>query len=305
VGDPVYLASPDGRLETSPGDSLLVVSWNMNVGGGDLMSLIEAELDVSCADSVPAAAGRKAQPFVLLVQEAHRRSAQMPPAPPSRLIPPTIDPSGRTAEEQDIVELADLCGLSLAYVPSMRNGPDSGARPHEDKGNAILSNLPLASPVAIDLPFETYRRVAVGAELDLGGRRLRVVSVHFDVSAMPFRLLLTGNQSRARQAAGLVEALDALNAERFADAGMLVGGDLNSWNSNETAVRLMREAFPETPPDDGLATRGVFPTDHVFFRGDSDYLQPSRYRVLGSSYGSDHRGRALLLTRGGSQRPVE
>lgn len=303
VGDPAYVAFPGRRLETSPGDSLVVASWNMNVGGGDLRSLIGAELGVRCSDSAPAAVGREAPPFVLLVQEAFRRSERLPPAGSNRLIPPTIDPEGAPSEGPDIVELADLCGLSLAYVPSMRNGPDSGARPHEDKGNAILSNLPLGAPVAIDLPFETQRRVAVGAELDLGGRVLRVVSVHFDVSALPFRLLLTGNQTRARQASGLVEALDALNAERFADAGTVVGGDLNAWTSKETAVRLMRRAFPDSPPDDGLATRGVFAADHVFFRSQADDLHASTYRVLDSRYGSDHHGRVLLLTRGdGSHR---
>jgi endonuclease/exonuclease/phosphatase family metal-dependent hydrolase len=303
VGEPVYVASPDRRLETAPGDSLVILSWNMNVGGGDLGSLIDRELGLRCAGSARGVTSREAPPFVLLVQEAHRESRHLPAAPASALIPPTIDPD--EASSLDIVELADACGLSLVYVPSMRNGPDSGARPHEDKGNAVLSNLPLASPVAVDLPFETYRRVAVGAEIDVGGARLRVISVHFDVSALPFRLLLTGNQTRARQASGLIDALDAMDAERLADAGTLVGGDMNSWSPRESAVRLMRRAFPDSPPDDGVTTRGVFPTDHVFFRSGSDYLRPSGYRVLGSSYGSDHRGRALLLTRGGSPRPVE
>jgi endonuclease/exonuclease/phosphatase family metal-dependent hydrolase len=301
VGEPVYVAAPDRPIETGPDDSLVVVSWNMNVGGGDLRSLIESELAVSCTD----AASGGGHPFVLLVQEAYRRSTVLPPVGSSSLVPPTIDPEAPGEQEMDITELAEVCGLSLAYVPSMRNGPDSGTRPHEDKGNAILSNLPLASPVAIDLPFETYRRVAVGAELDVGGRLVRLVSVHLDVSALPYRLLVSGNQSRARQASGLIEALDSLNAERFADGGTVVGGDLNSWASQETAVRLMRRAFPESPPDDGLATRGVFPTDHVFFRTEADDMQVSTYRVLESDYGSDHRGRALLLTRGEAGTPVQ
>jgi endonuclease/exonuclease/phosphatase family metal-dependent hydrolase len=305
VGNPVYVASPDRGLETTPSDSLLVVSWNMNVGGGNLGSLLATELGLSCAASAPGQGSRGMQPFVLLVQEAYRRSAELPIAPANSLIPPTIDPRTASAEDLDIVELARACGLSVIYVPSMRNGPDSGTRPHEDKGNAVLSNLPLSSPVAIDLPFETYRRVAVGAEVDVGGRLLRVVSVHFDVTALPYRLLLTGNQTRARQAAGLIEALDVLNSEGFAEAGTLVGGDMNSWSSKETAVRLMRRAFPDSPPDDGLTTRGIFPTDHVFFRSDAGYLRPSELRVLERSYGSDHRGRALLLTREDGERHVQ
>jgi endonuclease/exonuclease/phosphatase family metal-dependent hydrolase len=305
VGDPVNVASPDRGLETTASDSLLVVSWNMNVGGGTLGSLLATELGMSCAASTPGDGSREARPFVLLVQEAYRRSTELPIAPANSLIPPAIDPRAASAEEPDIVELARACGLSLIYVPSMRNGPDGGARPHEDKGNAVLSNLRLSSPVAVELPFETYRRVAVGAEIDVGGRLLRVVSVHLDVTALPFRLLVTGNQTRARQAAGLIEALEILNAERLADAGTLVGGDMNSWSSKETAVRLMRRAFPDSPPDDGLTTRGIFPTDHVFFRSDAGYLRASELRVLERSYGSDHRGRALLLTRGDIERRVQ
>jgi len=304
VGAPVYVASPADRFETGPRDSLLVVSWNMNVGGGDLRALMASELGVSCPGG-SRSEGIHTRPFVILVQEAYRRDVELPAASPGRLIPPTIDPEGSGPEESDIVELADLCGLSLAYVPSMRNGPDSGTRPHEDKGNAILSNLPLAAPFAIDLPFETYRRVAVGAELTLGGRSLRVVSVHLDVAGLPYRVLVTGNQSRARQVAGLVEALDSLDAVRVTDAGTVVGGDLNAWTSKETAVRLMRRAFSESPPYDGVATRGIFPTDHVFFRTQTDQLQASTYRAMEGSYGSDHRGRLLLLTPEGADRPVE
>jgi endonuclease/exonuclease/phosphatase family metal-dependent hydrolase len=268
----------------------------MHVGGGDLIAFLDHELGLTCSDLRP---GRQttAAPFVLLVQEVFRRSDRLPVVESSGRVPWTIDPQPRPDEALDIVEIAGLCGLSLVYVPSARNGPDTGSRPGEDKGNAILSNLDLADPFAIDLPFEAGRRVAVGADVVAAGGVVRVVSAHLDVASTLFRTLMTGNQTRARQAAGLIEGIDLLEDRRPDLSATVVGVDLNTWAPNETAVLLMRTAFPESPAWDGRNTRGPFPTDHLFVRSAEDGPRASQHRIIENSHRSDHKGRVLFLHR--------
>ena len=296
VGSAVVTPVPSNSfLVPSPEDTVAVVTWNVNVGGGDLVSFLATEFRLSCGNTGPAS-GETVVPFVLLLQEAYRRSDQLPIVSASSLIPWTIDPDERPAEQLDIVELADRCGLSLVYVPSARNGPDTGARPREDKGNAILSTLPLSAPVAIDLPFEAGRKVAVAADVRIRGRpTIRVVSVHLDLAAPLIRTLLTGNQTRARQASGLIEALDLLEGRLPGVSATVVGADLNTWAPHETTVLLMRRAFPQSPPWDGRPTRGSFPTDHLFFRSKVDGPQVSDYRVVEDNHHSDHLARIVLL----------
>ena len=298
VGSAVVTPVPSNSFLTpSPEDTVAVVTWNINVGGGDLLSFLDTEFRLSCGNRGPAS-GEAVVPFVLLLQEVYRRSDQLPIVSPSALIPWTIDPAERPGEHLDIVEFADRCGLSLVYVPSARNGPDNGARPGEDKGNAILSTLPLSAPVAIDLPFEAGRKVAVTADIRIRGRpTIRVVSAHLDLAAPLIRTLLTGNQTRARQASGLIDALDLLDGRLPGVSATVVGADLNTWAPNETAALLMWRAFPQSPPWDGRATRGSFPTDHLFFRSRVDGPQVSDYRIVESNYHSDHLARIVLLHR--------
>ena len=61
----------------------------------------------------------------------------------------------------DVRDIAERFGLSVAYVPSMRNGPATRLDEREDRGNAILSTEPLIDVKAIELPFGKQRRVAV------------------------------------------------------------------------------------------------------------------------------------------------
>ena len=80
--------------------------------------------------------------------------------------------------------MAEQCGLALFYVPSARNGPNEPGQVPEDKGNAILSTLPLADLAAIELPFESGRKVAVVATIPgPSGERIRVASVHLDLAS--------------------------------------------------------------------------------------------------------------------------
>src|SRR5262245_54165314 len=131
--------------------SLTVVSWNAHVGGGDVIGLVN-DIRRGNVAGVPASGD-----LVLLLQEAYRGGD----AVPAELVPGAASATGIRetppgASRVDIVAAARTLGLSLYYAPSMRNGRNDD----EDRGNAILSSLPLSDLRAIELPFERQRRVA-------------------------------------------------------------------------------------------------------------------------------------------------
>jgi hypothetical protein len=273
----------------------------MWIGGGDLLRLLRDELAVRCDGTPAGAAG--APPFALLLQEVWRYAPGLPVVEPSRIVPFSIDPGRQEGEDPDIVTAADRCGLSLVYVPSGRNGPDSGPRPSEDKGNAIVSNLILSEPVAFDLPLEGGRKVAVGATVTAtDGTTLRVVSVHLDVASTLVRTVLSGNGTRVRQAMGLVDALTRTPDTGLGVDATVVGADMNTWAGNEAALQRMFMAFPQSPPWDGLPTRAGVPADHIFFEAESGArLAPSSYARIEDRYGSDHHPRRLSISRSESR----
>lgn len=108
--------------------------------------------------------GRPVPHFVLLLQEVHRAGPQVPPTE-SESVPRRIAANPPGGARVDIVEAARRLALELFYVPSMANGWESA--PAEERGNAILSSLPLADLAAI--PYEAQRRVAVAPRFE--GRR--------------------------------------------------------------------------------------------------------------------------------------
>ena len=99
----------------------------------------------------------------------------------------------------------------------------------------------------------------------------------------------------------------AYAAAQMAGAGddqVVLLGDFNTWSAEETAIKLMREAFPDSPAWDGLPTRGSFPADHMFFRRRSFVnFDIDGYRRVENAYGSDHLGRRLTLRYGASPQP--
>jgi len=297
VGEPVVELTPESApVEWSPGTALEVVSWNMWIGGGDLYQMLSEELGVDCSAG-PSRGRPAADPFVLLLQEVWRYSEDLPEVRGSRIIPKTIDPGRANGEHPDIVEAARRCGLTLVYVPSARNGPDDGSRPQEDKGNAILSNVALVDPIAIDLPLEGGRKVAVAATVSApDGRSLRVVSAHLDVTSTLVRTVLSGNQTRVRQAMGLVDGLTRAEEDGYEAHATVVGADMNTWAGNEATLTRMRGAFPQSPEWDGLGTRGAFPTDHIFFRSaDASAFNVGAYERIADTYSSDHHARRMTV----------
>jgi endonuclease/exonuclease/phosphatase family metal-dependent hydrolase len=302
VEGPVVVAAPSASFGMLlPGDSLAVAVWNNNAGGGDLLRFLADEMGMRCSkDGSTLLAG--GSHFVLLSQEAFRRSADLLEEPPQWAIPEAVSEGWLSGARPDAVEVARRCGLALAYVAAARNGGALRDGLGEDKGVAILSTLPLSDIVALELPYEAARRVALAATVrDRSGERLRVVSVHLISAAGPARVLTTGNGSRLRQALALIDALRQLDLA-LAGAGSdsasgypvstVLAGDLNTWSNRESTLRHLRDHFPESPPPPEEGTRGPFPTDHLFFRRaagtDAPALIGGSYRRLENRYQSDH-----------------
>lgn len=302
VGPPVIVSMPAPSLASAgPGDSVTVAAWNTDAGSGYLMAFVQEELGLQChGDRSQLAEG--APHFVLLVQEALRRSSLVPDVGPSWAIPPAVSEERHPGARVDVLEVASACGLAAFYAPAARNGlePRDGLR--EDKGNAILSTLPLSDFIAIELPYEASRRVVPVATVhNARGDSLRVASVHFITTPPPWRILTTGNTARQRQALALKEALEAIELARrgpecpvaTCGAPTLVGGDTNATSVRETALRMLRSEFPDSPVPSIGGTRGWFPTDHLFFRrgaAQSASILVTSYRRIEDTYYSDHHG---------------
>jgi endonuclease/exonuclease/phosphatase family metal-dependent hydrolase len=232
-----------------PRGALLVVSWNVAVGAGDVESLVRLLSDRERE------AGRPEPLFVLLLQEAYRAGSDVPAQYPSTArIPRRIAPA---AGERDIEALGAKLRMHYVYVPSMRNGAVPG-HPGEDRGNAILSSLPLQDVVAIELPVEHQRRVAVMATLHVGGLPVTVASVHLDTRRPLFRgSVFSGPLARKRQAAALLEALG--------DDRIIVGGDFNTLaGPREPAIRAMERRFARVDCGSGPTHQSGLSLDYLF-----------------------------------------
>jgi endonuclease/exonuclease/phosphatase family metal-dependent hydrolase len=257
-------------------DALAIVSWNVNVGAGDLAALV-ADLRAGALTD-----GRPVTHFVLLLQEAHRDSAQVPVDLVGARTARPLQPASRTGARVDIADAAATLGLGVYYVPSMRNGAPHQTR--EDRGNAILSTLRLSDLTAIELPFERQRRVAI--EATVHGMRtsgepwaMRVTSVHLDNRAPAKRLWVFATLSRVRQARGLLDGMRG-------DGAAVLGGDLNTWGGfNDDAYRTIAARLPVEADDRRATFHGVARLDHLLFRlPDGWTVDTSRLE----RYGSDH-----------------
>jgi endonuclease/exonuclease/phosphatase family metal-dependent hydrolase len=269
VGPPVFLqpAPTDAR----PHDAITIVSWNTAVGAADIVGFVQ---------TLPNPRG----PLVLLLQEVYREGPEVPAhlAPGFAFAGRLRGATGGQAF-REIKDVARTLGLAVYYVPSMRNG---GPASDEDRGNAILSNLPLADLHAMELPFERQRRVAIAATVagrtDAGAPwRVRLVSAHLDNLGGIRRAWIGAEYGRARQARGLTALLHDSEPT-------ILAGDFNTWFgfSDQAYIETAR-AFPETHIDDRRATfHGLLRLDHVFLR-----LAPgwrAEFHRASSRFGSDH-----------------
>ena len=257
VGPPAGVAGQ--ALPRDDGRPLLLVSWNMAVGVGRLDHLLSYVRRVHQRDT-PAH-------LVLLLQEAFRADD----------VPATCAGEARRArrlgtdrpDRRDILAMARALGLNAVYVPSMRNGRDCLEAPLEDRGNAILSTLPLEDVAAIELPLARQRRVAVAATIHHRGRRLTVVSAHFDALR---------RHRRQAQALGLARELLAW------EGAVIVGGDFNAGPADRGLGALARH-FPEVDCAPGATHASGWRPDRIFAR-DLPSIVPCR--IGAERAGSDH-----------------
>jgi endonuclease/exonuclease/phosphatase family metal-dependent hydrolase len=285
---PLVVARPDGEpsgtgrpVESLAVDSLAIVSFNMNLGAASAIELVDSLRTGAFT------AGAPVTDFVLLLQETIREGEGVPDrVPKGSGTGRGVFPSPRHGPRLDIARIADSLRLHLFYGPAMRSG--KGRNPSglsEDRGNAMLSTLPLSSLVMVELPFGGARRVAQLARVTgrtRSGRAwsLQVGNLHFDVGPIGPSAL---SAIRARQARAIAQIADSTGA-------VVVGGDLNAFSLRGTAesVKILQRAFPETLQGDSVPTRGPQRLDFLFFRlpGD-DETRP--YRTLPFDFGSDHR----------------
>jgi endonuclease/exonuclease/phosphatase family metal-dependent hydrolase len=286
VGPPVIRKLPNPSA-THTLNQLTFVVWNTNVGSADLAAFL---LDLKQGRLTD---GRLVEHFVLLLQEAHRSGPAVPDCSALSGIGATrIENPPRRGWRMGIDASAESSGLELYYVPSMRNGFPSSDEWPEDRGNAILSTLPLSRLRAFELPFERERRVAVAARVhgnSLYGTpwTLDWVNVHLDPRSAGWRFHRSFGAGRKHQTEWLLGVLED-------EAPTLVAGDFNTWRGEkEPAFGHMRTRFramPESLEEGTLSLSPFLPAfklDHVFFRLPGGWR--SECRILKHTYGSDHR----------------
>ena len=272
--------TPARNARTNSSTDLVLVSWNVHVGGGELSAFIRDLRAGRFTNDAPPGG------FVLLLQETFRSGALVPGAVPAGApVPDRIEKTSPSGNRDDVLSVAEAEGLALLYVPSMRNGRDGGARA-EDRGNAILSTFDLSDPTGIELPFVRQRRVAVAATVSGTGPdhlpwTLRVVSVHLDASTGLRRLWLFTSAERERQVEHLVEVLDD---DRVAT---VVGSDLNTWagGTREPAFVELGREFPQA--ETGAPLARWLTLDYVFLRLPPAWRAESE--PAAAAFGSDHR----------------
>jgi endonuclease/exonuclease/phosphatase family metal-dependent hydrolase len=249
-------------------EEITFVSWNVHVGNGDIRSFVS---DLRAGRHT---GGRKVDHYVLMLQEAVRVDG----APPLAAGASGADYIAAHTDGRsfDIAEIARELNLSLIYVPSMRNGKATDRR--QDRGNAILSTLPLSDPVAVELPGERQRRVVIIAK----AATVSVGVIHLDALGGWNRRLgvfwtpwLRDVQVRSIQA-------------RLPAGPLVIGADLNTWHGrDEPAVRFLERLSDDTPVSIDRIGLGLRALDYLFFRAGPN--RRAQYRQLDNRYGSDHR----------------
>jgi hypothetical protein len=281
VGPPVYLPRPASPVSSPPPlDEVVMLTWNAHLAEGRLAELIGALRNGAVTSGVPV------RHFVLLVQELYRRGPDVPAFSKGMRTAHAIRAREPTAP--DVNDYAAALGLSLLYVPSMRNGSDVD----EDRGNAILSTEPLSRAEAFELPFERQRRVAVGATIDVthGSKQttLRLMNVHLEPLSSPQSLWVFRNP-RGRQIRAVLSLLaESRGKDDSVSVGTVLGGDLNTiqGGADESAYEHARAWSTGFAREDPRTTHMMGRLDYLFFR-----LRPeikAAVMRIEEKFGSDH-----------------
>lgn len=278
---------------SEPGDigTLLVVSWNVDVGAGRLDDFLDDLLAGKWTEGVQVA------DYVLLLQEAYRTDESIPRLAPKDSKKGNGIHHGEEDFHSDVWHLAQERNLDLFYVPGMRNGDD-----REDRGNAFLSTLPLSEFAAYELPPERQRRVAASAMVSgqTAGRpwSVRMINVHLENRARWKSPLSTFGGARQDQMSALLDAV-GMRLE-----ATIMGGDFNVWfkESNEGTIKLIRSylvqagessELPTVHPGKKLPERRV---DYLFYSRDRNWNVT--YKRADDRYDSDHYPVLIRITPG-------
>jgi len=289
VGSSISVDAPP--LTSDQARRVVVLDWNVWLGRGRLTEVVGR---IRAGEYGAGAIGGD-PPLVVLLQEAYRTDETVPARSTGRGGRRLVS---RSQPQEDIVDTARRLGLSLRYVPSMRNGAE-----RSDRGNAILSSLPLKHALGIELPLMLQRRVAICAEVVMGEQHLLVMSAHLDPRGPPGHKWL-GAAGRAVQIEYLLQWLEGKS--------VLLGADLNLGRGrSERAWRLLSHAgfSPGVPPGlpswrhtyHGL-TRLLL--DYLLVRDGSGMITQFRVQRLDENlldrgrtiFGSDHHPLLGLVT---------
>ena len=184
--------------------------------------------------------------------------------------------------------------MSVAYVPSMRNGPSAGIDEREDRGSAILSTETLSGITAIELPFGKQRRVAVLATVTPAGppaAPVHVIAGHFDS--------LVGTRRQAATLAGYIDELNEIGEP------VVLGIDTNAVRGRaDGAVHALEKALSieavRRRPDQHVAgTRGLHLQQPVrLHQGVRNLRGSSRLRSRAADVDARHTPTGLTLAVG-------
>lgn len=272
--------------------TLHVLSWNVAIGEGDLAEVVGRARE----GSLPGVELDAGVPLVALIQEAFRADRTVPDA-----LRTNFHGGKRvTTPRTDVIDAARALGMSVRYAPSMRNGAHAS-----DRGNAILSTLPITDSAGLKLPHVRQRRVAVTASIP-AAHGLVVVSAHLDTRGRPRDVEAPATYDarspafgtgRAAQARHLARAL----VERHGEHDVLLGADLNSpFGRRDPAVRALRDAGFEHADRVGpwrytMRAPLRLELDHVLLRPGAGRVESVRVhrlddgdRSIRRCFGSDH-----------------
>jgi endonuclease/exonuclease/phosphatase family metal-dependent hydrolase len=240
------------RKHTAGASEIKIVSYNIRWRGGEelmhLARLLHEDPEVGSAS-------------ILCLQEVDRKKK-------------------RTNNSNTVKTLADELGLHYAWAAP----PTAKPTDEEETGVAILSIYPLTDVKRIVLPHagpNKRRRVALGATIDIDGRRWRVYSAHAET-----RIAL---DKKLEQYNAILEDL----ARYPPDMPAIVMGDFNTWepNAGGKTTKLFTKAGLKTPfgGQSTFRRRVLFVPielrlDWVWLRG----LEATRYGIDRQIEVSDH-----------------
>ena len=269
--------------EPLPARRVVVATWNLHDGRGDLLALVQALRQGTPDSPAPDA-------VIVLLQEVVRA---LPPV--TRSPDAAASTASASTDVKDIPSIAGTLGWHFAYLPARRNRLRPADAVAADRGVAILSSLPISNLEAIELPIERQRRLALSGIVggtDAQGRpwQLRVVSVHLENRSGARRLWARAAASRTRQTEALLDALALSPSESAASAvPLVVGGDFNTWlGRREQALRLLRGRFGTWPAEDDRPTMSDHPWRLDFLFPRLPASARTTHRRLDARYGSDH-----------------